>query len=327
MEINPLISIVVLNYNGLEFLKKTIPSFFAQDYLNYEIIIVDNGSTDKSLEYLDQFSRVKVVKNKENLGYNKGKNIGVLEAKGDFILLLDEDIEIIQKSFLSSVFSFYNNLILRHSNIGFLSPMLFDDGKFVTKYYGIYYSLFGKKVNKKMKLEQVIKYNEDIQIGAFHGGAVFFKKDLWLEIGGFDDDYKFGMDDFDVGARSWIMGYSNFLYKNNDLVHLGKNKDNDRKRFANKFASYYEGLAVMAFKNYKLSNLILFFVIFLPYIVVLNTALIIYKKNIYLMKSPFVGAYKFIKSIPVLKNKRKVIQKNRIVQNDLFLKIKAPTFL
>src|SRR3989344_1917843 len=104
----PLISVVMLNYNGLKYLKKTIPPILKLDYPNYEFIIVDNGSTDGSIEFIKKFKKIKLIENKENLGYGKGKNIGVKEANGEYILLLDNDIIIREKTIIKNLIK-YNN--------------------------------------------------------------------------------------------------------------------------------------------------------------------------------------------------------------------------
>jgi len=78
----PLVSIVMLNFNGQKYLKQTIPSMLNSDYPNCEFIVIDNNSTDSSVEFIKKFKRIKLIQNKENCGYSKGKNIGVKNARG-----------------------------------------------------------------------------------------------------------------------------------------------------------------------------------------------------------------------------------------------------
>ena len=87
----PLISIVILNYNGLNYLKKTIPPILDLDYHNYEIVVVDNGSDDESIDFLRNHKRIRLIENKVNYGYSKGKNIGVKNAKYDYICFMDDE--------------------------------------------------------------------------------------------------------------------------------------------------------------------------------------------------------------------------------------------
>ncbi len=266
-----------------------------------------------------------MIENGLNTGYNIGKNTGVVNANGDFVLLLDEDIEIENISFLKNILNFHNEFLLRNEKLGFISPVLVDDQKSTTKYYGIYYGVFGKRINKEYDLSKILKQRTVIKLGAFHGGAVFFQKTVWHELGGYDEDYNFCMDDFDLGARSWIMGYSNYLFPI-ELIHLGKSKDYDKKRFSKKYTSYYEGIAAMAYKNFNTLHLLLFFLCYFPYVVLLNSALIIFRQNKYLVFSPFFALNNFLRRFNKLKIKRKLIQSQRSVNNDVFLSIEPPFF-
>jgi len=133
------------------------------------------------------------------------------------------------------------------------------------------------------------------------------------------------MDDYDLGARAYLFGYSNYLFKE-EVVHLGKSKDENKKKFSEKFISYYEGIATMAFKNYNLKDLFLFSIVYLPYIFILNAALILYKKNIYLIFAPLLGLTAFFLKYKSLKEKRQENQTKRKVKNDIFLKISIPNF-
>jgi GT2 family glycosyltransferase len=89
----PQASLVVLNWNGRQWLRECISSLLALDYPAYEIILVDNGSTDGSVEFVRQrFPQVRLIANEENLGFSKGMNVGLQQAQGDVIVLLNNDL-------------------------------------------------------------------------------------------------------------------------------------------------------------------------------------------------------------------------------------------
>jgi len=91
----PQVSVIVVNYNGKLFLKKCISSLSSQSYPDIEIIFVDNGSSDGSTEYVrKEFPSVKIIESKKNLGFAKGNNIGIQEARGEFIATLNNDTEV-----------------------------------------------------------------------------------------------------------------------------------------------------------------------------------------------------------------------------------------
>jgi GT2 family glycosyltransferase len=98
-----MISIVVLNWNGKEITEECLNSIKKQTFKDYEIILVDNNSTDGSSEYLKKrFPKINLIQNKENYGYAKGNNIGIKKAKGDYVLILNNDI-ILDKNFLKEL--------------------------------------------------------------------------------------------------------------------------------------------------------------------------------------------------------------------------------
>ena len=87
----PLISIVIVNYNGKEVLENCLKSVYKSTYPNYEVILVDNASTDNSnLKAKKKFPKIKLIENKINLG-SSGRNPGILLSKGKFVVLLDND--------------------------------------------------------------------------------------------------------------------------------------------------------------------------------------------------------------------------------------------
>jgi len=95
---SPLVSIVVLNYNGKDLVANCLKSLAATEFEDYEILVVDNGSTDGSVEYLKaNYSanpRIIVHENKKNLGFAGGNNVGIGLARGKYIVLLNDDVQV-----------------------------------------------------------------------------------------------------------------------------------------------------------------------------------------------------------------------------------------
>jgi len=130
----PLVSIITPSYNSAPYIKETIESVLQQTHSNWEMIIVDDCSTDKSrdiiAEYSKQDSRIKLLKNKINLGVAKSRNCAIKEAEGDYIALLDSDdiwlsnklekqLELMQKENVLMSFSAYNTINEDGEEIGF----------------------------------------------------------------------------------------------------------------------------------------------------------------------------------------------------------------
>ncbi len=93
--IEPKASVIVLAWNGIDYLKPCLNSVLAQDYTNLEVIVVDNGSTDGSAELVAQHCpQVRLIRNDRNLGFASGNNVGLLAATGDILVLLNQDTEV-----------------------------------------------------------------------------------------------------------------------------------------------------------------------------------------------------------------------------------------
>jgi GT2 family glycosyltransferase len=317
----PLISIVMLNWNGLHYLKRTIPAILNVDYPNLEFIIVDNGSDDGSIGFIKKFKRIKLTQNRKNLGYSKGKNKGMLEAEGEYILCLDNDVLVDDKKMIDKLLGSCDE------NTGFLMPILIDLNEKKTDRYGIFFAVYGYYAHKKkVSLASIMCSNNLLPIGAPLGGIFFIKKSVWNHLGYFDESQDFNLDDIDIGPRAYIFGYKNFLLTDTYAVHVGINKTQYAKCYASRFRTMFSGHARSMLKNYKFSNLIYRFPIFFFFQ--------FFKAIRYSFKntSPRVfGAFLwsvcfFIKNLPDTLKQKKIIQSKRVVKKDIFLKIKPPKF-
>src|SRR4030042_5675917 len=95
---NKLVSINILTYNAQDLIEPCLKSVLEQTYPNLEIRVVDNASSDKTLEKIKNLP-VKIIRNKENLGFSAGHNVGIRESKGEYILCLNQDV-ILDKDFV-----------------------------------------------------------------------------------------------------------------------------------------------------------------------------------------------------------------------------------
>ena len=94
----PLVSIIVLNWNNNQDLEVCLNSLTKQTYLNYEVIVVDNASTDDSVELVKKkFLNFRLIENKENYGFAKGNNIGINQANGKYVITLNNDTKVDSK--------------------------------------------------------------------------------------------------------------------------------------------------------------------------------------------------------------------------------------
>ena len=117
---NPLVTIIIVNWNSRENLEDCLNSLFKISYKNYEVIVVDNGSTDDSVEFVEKnFPKVIIVKSKVNLGFAGGNNLGFRKSQGRYILLLNNDT-IVTSDFLSKLVKFMEE----RKDVGIVQPKI-----------------------------------------------------------------------------------------------------------------------------------------------------------------------------------------------------------
>ena len=99
------LSIVIINLNGLDWLKDCLPSIYNGDnYVKKEVVVVDNGSSDGSIQYInDNYGQITLIQNNQNKGFSKANNQGILATRGEFILLLNNDTKIIDNGLNKAV--------------------------------------------------------------------------------------------------------------------------------------------------------------------------------------------------------------------------------
>ena len=224
------LSVIILNYNVRYFLEQCVLSVqSALSSIDSEIIVVDNNSSDDSCEMVKKhFPTVKLIQNKENLGFSKGNNIGVDLAKGEYVCILNPDTVVAEDTFLKTL-----AFAKKQKELGIIGCKLIDgSGNFLpeskrgvptpwvafTKIMGLY-KLFPKsKICSKYYAEHLSENQTgkvDILVGAF----MFLKRDLYLEVGGFDENCFMYSDDIDLSYMVSKKGKSNFYFHETTVIH------------------------------------------------------------------------------------------------------------
>ena len=297
------LSIIILNYNVRYFLELCVLSVqkAIQD-IDAEIIVVDNNSSDDSCKMMKlRFPKVKLIKNKENLGFPKGNNIGVSLAKGEYICILNPDTVVAEDTFIK-VLAFAE----KQKNLGIVGCKLIDGiGSFLpeskrgvptpfvafTKIFGLYKlsNYFGKYYAQHVSENQTGKV--DILVGAF----MIMKQELYLEIGGFDENCFMYSDDIDLSYMVLQKGKSNFYFHETTMIHYkGEStiKDNTyMKRFQEAMNFFYK-------KHFKVS---VFFSVFMKVGIFLFSFLKMFQGKQFLKISP--ESYILVSNDNVLKKK------------------------
>lgn len=201
---NRKVSVIIVNYNGMKFLKRCIPSLLAQSYPEIEIIVVDNNSIDDSVGYIKkEFQSVKVIVNKENFGFAKGNNIGIKYAKGELIVTLNNDTEVVP-TWIEELVSTMNS----DKKIGMCaSKMLFMKDPNTINSTGMCISRSGACWDRGMFEHDDGQYENIEDIFGPCAGAAMYKKEMLEEIGLFDEDFCAYMEDSDLAFRGRLAGW------------------------------------------------------------------------------------------------------------------------
>jgi len=213
---NPLVSIVILNYNAGELLINCVKSIIKLNYSNYEIIIVDNNSTDQShIECKRKFEQVQLIENKKNSGYCEGNNIGIRYANGEYIVVLNPDTQV-EPNLLDEFFKAYENF-----GEGLYQPKIlaFEDDLFESA--GNMLQLFGFGYSKGRGIKDNGQYEKPQEIGFASGACLFTKMEIIKKIGLFDPFIFLYLDDLDLGWRAQQIGIKSFYVPSTTVHHVG----------------------------------------------------------------------------------------------------------
>lgn len=239
MQREKLVSIIIANWNSKDDLEECLNSLVKIDYKNIEIIVVDNGSTDGSIELVEEYSRkivLRLIKYRTNLGFAIPNNDGFKKAKGEYILLLNNDTTV-EKDFLTKLVS----VLEKDEKSGVVQPkIIFADsrelqagGSFLTNTGFLYHFGFGKN-------PKAAKYRKRMEIFSANGACMLIKRSVIEEVGLFDPDYFAYFEETDFCWRVWLNGYKILFVPSAVIFHKG---GKTAKRFASSFINFH------SFKN------------------------------------------------------------------------------
>ncbi|MEK7501891.1 MAG: glycosyltransferase family 2 protein [Patescibacteria group bacterium] len=225
------ISIVIPNYNGEELLRKNLPKLIEAvcNYKDIEIIIVDDGSTDDSINIIQNSKfkvqnrnlKLRVIKNKTNLGFSSTVNKGAKEAKGDILVLLNTDV-VPEKDFLKPLMEHFNDESV--FAVGCMDKSI-ENGKTVLRGRGIGKWKKGFLVHKRGEINKT----NTLWVG---GGSGAFRKLIWDKLGGLNQIYNpFYWEDIDLSYRALKSGYK-VLFEPKSIVYHEHEKGAIRKKFS-----------------------------------------------------------------------------------------------
>ena len=276
------LSIIIVSWNTKELLKQCLESLNkgCEGVGGYEVIVVDNGSTDGSKEYLKSqianlkpkkprprnsfgIQNLKLIFNDRNLGFAKGNNIGIREARGEYIMLLNSDT-IVKEGAIEKLVGFLD----KNKKAAGVMPLILNENGSVQKdpiflrfpsplRAFFYYNSWLKKIASNYfpnLLFSLKDFSGVTDVEQLSGAAMIVRGNILKSIGGLDERYPYYFEDVDLSYRLKKLGYKLFMDPEAEIVHLGGRstqklieKDGQEKMFFLNFSSLF----LFANKNYS----------------------------------------------------------------------------
>lgn len=270
------VTVIIPNYNGKQLLENCIETLEKQTCPDFKLLVIDNGSTDGSVDVTSDVLDLEMIALKENTGFCGAVNIGIEHTKTPYFILLNNDTEA-EPEFVEALLEGISK-----------SERIFSCGAMMIDYHnrelidnaGDYYTTLGWAV-ARAKGKKVTDYDKTRKVFSCCGGAAIYRTDVVRKIGPFDEKHFAYLEDVDMGYRARIYGYENYYIPQSRVFHVGSattgTRYNEKKVFLAARNSVY-----LLYKNMPLLQLI----INLPFVL-----LGILVKTLFFVRKGFAGEY------------------------------------
>lgn len=314
-------AVVILNWNGIKFLKQYIQFLVDFSSIHTEIYVIDNASTDESLSYLQKnFPQIKLIINKENYGFAKGYNEGLKHIDAEYYCLLNSDVEV-SPHWDENIIAFMDQnpevAVCQPKLLSFFHKDEFEyagaSGGFIDVYgypfcRGRLFSTMEKDNNQ---------YDDIIEVFWATGACMFVRKKVFWDLGGLDDDFFTHMEEIDFCWRVKNAGYKVMCFPASVVYHYGGGTlamGSPKKTFYN-----FRNNLIMLYKNLPKNRLLLVFSLRLFYDMVAALRFLL-DSGIKDFMAVFSAHFAFIKTIKQSHYKRKQIQPSSAIISKMYKK-------
>lgn len=204
----PKVSVVISNYNGLKLniLNESLESLLENDYPNLEVILVDNASTDRSVEAtrrkFGKNPKLKIIQNSINM-YSQGLNLGIKHSIGQYIAFFNNDV-VVENGYFQSFVKFLNKnphvVLAQGKLLSYFDHSIIDS-------VGETIDAFGSPITIGAHLQDLGQFNNITEVLSASGSCSMLRASALSRIGLFDEDYGIGYEDLDLALRAWLRGY------------------------------------------------------------------------------------------------------------------------
>lgn len=321
----PLISIIIVNYNGSKYLNGCLTSIFRNNYSNFEIIIADNASTDDSVSsvkqnFISHLSKIKFVILERNYGPAKARNEACKVSSGQYLSFLDNDTEVDSNWIKNAVKLFQTN-----PKIGAIqSKLLLLDHPDQIDYVGEYLGSQGflKSIANYGETDKG-QHNQNYFILAAKSAGMFISKTAFIAAGQFDPNYFIFMEETDLGWRTWLSGYINIFCPDSIIYHkFSSTKEIVDPDFNNYLVRFHgtKNYIQTLIKNLETKNLIKILPVHIFLWFCLASFLLItgkFKSSYNIYKGIF---WNFLNINNILKKRRQIQSSRQLTDSQLFNK-------
>lgn len=319
----PVLSVIIPAFNVQKYLRPCLSSILACDYQDLEIIVVDNGSTDGTRDFLKKLARktpkVRPVFLSKNFGPAKARNEGVKKALGKYLSFLDSDT-VVDKNWAGAAlnhFSRYPKEACLQSKLLLYNTKNFD-------YAGEYLGLFGFLTPLAVYAEKDRgQYDSPVPVLAAKSAGMFVGRAFFEEIGGFDEDYFMFLEDTDLGWRLWLGGFSVSFCPASIVFHrFSSTKKVTDKTFYRRLVRFH------GTKNYIMTLVKNLSLPYLARILPVHICLWLGLAGYFALKGDFASAANIIKGIfwniinigKILRKRKRIQEKRKLTDEELFVK-------
>ncbi len=255
---SPTVSVIVVNYNGLSFLKNCFDSLLTSTSPDTELLMVDNGSTDESVAFMERhYARVRIIKSATNLSYSGGNNLGIRHARGRYVVLLNNDTEV-TPGWLEPLLDEFGS----DERIAACQPKVLDmTNRKAFEYAGaaggfmdrLGYPFLRGRIFDTVE-EDTGQYQLPVDLFWTSGVAMAIRRDVLDEAGMLDEDFVLHMEEIDLCWRLHLLGYRMRLRTDAVIYHYGGGTLGREQ--ASKMYYNHRNSVFMLLKNYSLARLL-----------------------------------------------------------------------